>query len=177
MPADAYGGIYSPGDHRSPVAITPRNSSRCVAQKFPTCGASAPDVPKLLADLIERCTNHDPADRPASFAEIAQLLGPSTSAGRRKLADVLAKSGRRTAQINWSWRARSGLQRSATQLMATAACLVLLAAATWPLWRSRQIAGRTHGGNSLGRPCSKNCEVSSQRRSRSSGAAGKLPIR
>ena len=137
----------------------------------------APDAPKLLADIMERCTKRDPAERPASFAEIAQLLGPSTSAGRRKLADVLAKSGGRTAQVNWSWRARSGLQRSATQLMATAACLVLLAAATWPLWRSRQSPAEHTAAIHSADPCSKDCEVSSQRRSRSSGAASKLPIR
>ncbi len=107
------------------------------AARIPDVRRLAPDVPKILAEAIQRCTQRDPAQRPATFADMAQQLGPSTSAGRRQLADLLARSRRRTAQINWSWRARAGLQRAATQLMATAACLVLLAAATWPLWRTR----------------------------------------
>ena len=105
------------------------------AGKIPDVRRLAPDVPKILAEVIERCTQRDPAQRSASFAELSQQLGPSTSSGRRRLADVLARAGRRTAQVNWSWRARTGLQRVTGQLMATAACLLLLAAATWPLWR------------------------------------------
>ncbi len=76
------------------------------AGKIPDVRRLAPDVPKILAEVIERCTQRNPAQRSASFAELSQQLGPSTSTGRRRLADVLARAGRRTAQVNWSWRAQ-----------------------------------------------------------------------
>jgi hypothetical protein len=53
------------------------------------------------------------------------------------LVDALARSRRSTVRPDWRWTVRTTMRRSATHMIATAACLVLLATATWPLWRSR----------------------------------------
>ena len=49
----------------------------------------APQLPSVLAELIGRLLVNEPAKRPASFAEIAKLLGPSTSAGQALLRRCL----------------------------------------------------------------------------------------
>lgn len=40
------------------------------------------DVPEPLAGAIRACTAREPAERPASFAQLVSMLGPSTAAGR-----------------------------------------------------------------------------------------------
>ncbi|HTQ39620.1 MAG TPA: hypothetical protein VMJ32_11360 [Pirellulales bacterium] len=99
----------------------------------------APDVSGVLATAIGRCTQHDPAQRPQSFSELEALLGAPTTAGRRLLAWELAGGAGQTNRTPWLRRAQSTVQRSAQPLLAATACALLLAAATWPLWRARRV--------------------------------------
>lgn len=46
----------------------------------------APETPELLARGIRLMTAREPADRPASFSEVAQLWGTPRRSGRRRLA-------------------------------------------------------------------------------------------
>jgi eukaryotic-like serine/threonine-protein kinase len=96
----------------------------------------APDTPEALAVAIETCTRIDPAQRPASFAELAEKLGLPSRGATRRLAARLAASGHQ-ARRSSGWKTQLRWQHVGQPLLATAACLFLLAAATWPLWRSR----------------------------------------
>jgi serine/threonine protein kinase len=120
---------YPGGNHSAKLAAV-------VAGKMPDLRRIAPGTPVELLAVIEHCLRFIDGDRPQSFAEIVKLLGSSTSAGRRLIVDTVAHSQRSTVQPSWQWRARNTARRSAMQLATTAACLVLLATATWPLWRS-----------------------------------------
>ncbi len=106
--------------------------------KIPDLRSIAPDVSGALADIIERCLRQKPKDRPQSFAEVVAAIGPSTTAGRRPLVATLLKSGRSTLRFNWPAEARRALGQIARPSLAAAACVLLLAAATYPLWKSRQ---------------------------------------
>ncbi|MBS0260778.1 MAG: serine/threonine protein kinase [Planctomycetes bacterium] len=46
----------------------------------------SPDVPAALAEGIARMTSRNPADRPASFAELLSFWGPAGRSGRQRLA-------------------------------------------------------------------------------------------
>jgi eukaryotic-like serine/threonine-protein kinase len=124
---------YPGGNHAAKLAAV-------AAGKIPDLRRIAPETSAELLAVIEHCTRFNDADRPQSFAEIAKLLGPSTSAGRRLIVEAIARSQRSTVQPNWQWRVRNTARRSAMQITATAACLVLLATATWPLWRAHPAA-------------------------------------
>lgn len=103
----------------------------------------APDTSPALAQAIDRCAQPDPEQRPTSFTELVELLGPSTDSGRRLLAGVLLGSGRRTLpRPAAAARVQIGLQRAGSNLLAAAACALLLAAASWPLWRSQSSTPR-----------------------------------
>ncbi len=106
----------------------------------------APDVSKILASAIEQCTHRDPAQRPQSFAELHVILGPSTTAGRRLLALELFRTGQATSRGDWPRKIQSAVQGAGQPLMAATACAVLLAAATWPFWRSRHPAVEPRNG-------------------------------
>ncbi len=45
----------------------------------------APDTPSWLAEAIDRCKQRDPADRPASFADLAEQMSPSPNRAERRL--------------------------------------------------------------------------------------------
>jgi hypothetical protein len=107
------------------------------AAKIPDIRWIAPDTPRTLVAVIERCTQVDPALRPQSFAELEKMLGPPTRAGRRVVALELFRSGRRTERANLPRRIQSAVRGSGQPLLAATACALLLAAATWPLWRPR----------------------------------------
>jgi hypothetical protein len=108
----------------------------------------APDVVGTLATAIQRCTQRDPAERPQSFAELESLLGPLSSAGRRLLSMELFRSRRRTSRADWPRRVQSAVQGAGQPLLAATACALLLAAATWPLWRVRHPASDVSKGSS-----------------------------
>ncbi|REK29159.1 MAG: hypothetical protein DWQ42_03855 [Planctomycetota bacterium] len=112
----------------------------------------APETPPPLADAVRSCLASKPGDRPDGFARLVEALGPSTETGRKQLAECIAETGRPSLSIrrprsrtNWS-RPRANSPRttlprttSATGRwpygIATAACLLALAAIVWPLWR------------------------------------------
>ena len=108
--------------------------------KIPDIRKIAPDVAGTLAAAIERCTQRDPAERPQSFAELEQMIGSPTGAGRRLVAIELFRSGVRTSGADLPRRIRSAAQGAGQPLLAATACALLLCAATWPLWRSRHPA-------------------------------------
>ena len=91
----------------------------------------APDVPECLASAIEACTQVDPALRPTSFSELAVQLGSTGRAGHRQLAARLAASGHRV-RCTSGWKTQLRWQHAGQPILAIAACLFLLAAATWP---------------------------------------------
>jgi eukaryotic-like serine/threonine-protein kinase len=105
--------------------------------KVPDIRWIAPDVAGTSASAIERCTQRDPALRPQSFAELEQMIGSPTGAGRRLVAIELFRSGVRTSGADLPSRIRSAVQGTGQPLLAATACAILLCAATWPLWRSR----------------------------------------
>jgi serine/threonine protein kinase len=51
----------------------------------------AQGVPAALADAMARCLAREPAGRPASFAALAEALGPPSDAGRALLASLQRK--------------------------------------------------------------------------------------
>ena len=76
---------------------------KCIAAreaKIPDIKRIAPDVSAVLVTVIQRCTQREPAQRPQTFGEIAELLGPTTGAGRRILSLELFDSGRWANQGN-----------------------------------------------------------------------------
>ena len=97
----------------------------------------APETPAVLAEAITACTARDPADRPEAFAALRSRLGAPTARGRRTLARCLGDDvqpriwpGMPESRTN---AGKSGLRSWA----AAAAALLLIGAATWPLWRGR----------------------------------------
>ena len=96
----------------------------------------APETPAALGAAIEACTRIDPAERPAAFAELAEKLGLPSRGATRRLAAKLAASGHQVRRFS-GWKTQLRWQHAGQPLLAAAACLFLLAAATWPLWRSR----------------------------------------
>lgn len=98
----------------------------------------ATNVPERLADLIEHCLALDPAERPASFREIARSIGESTTSDFRLLAAFYAQSTAYEPPPLLSpgeipgERARQRRQRIGRTL-AGLACLVGLIVAGWQL--------------------------------------------
>ena len=57
----------------------------------------APDTPEVLADALAACLARDPAERPASFADLLDLLGPPARGGHTVIARSLGEQ-------SWLWR-------------------------------------------------------------------------
>lgn len=70
--------------------------ARIAGHIIPDIRRMAPDAPPALVEAIRRMTRSDPLQRPRSFAEVSELLGPPTAHGRRRLRRCLAAR-------NWSW--------------------------------------------------------------------------
>ena len=77
----------------------------------------APDTPAVLVDLVERCLEKTPADRPESAGEIDRQL--------RALTDTLTSPG---AAIRTAGQMRSGRR---WKIVAAAAAVLAVAAAAW----------------------------------------------
>src|SRR5690606_22312030 len=103
------------GDHVAKMAAV-------ISGKIPDIRRIAPTAPAELLAVLQRCLDIDPLGRPQAFAEISELLGPPTPAGRRLLVDLLAHSRRSTVRPDWRWQVRTTMRRSATHVIATAAC-------------------------------------------------------
>jgi len=103
--------------------------------KIPDVRRLAPETPDPLARAIRTCLEHDPRRRPESFAELSAALGPSTREGRSAVAQFAA---RRQPQNVLRARSPSLKVHSAhtpVWLAAAAGSALMLAVATWPLWR------------------------------------------
>lgn len=105
------------------AATSRQRLERIAIQGVPDVQLLAPETPPQLAEAIHRLTAFDPGERPRSFAQACELLGPSTPAGRRLVRRCL------TAQ-HWSWNhgpvsERRPTTRRVTQLAATAAAALI----------------------------------------------------
>lgn len=97
----------------------------------------APETPEALAEAIDDCLRPEPESRPASFSELSARLGPPTRAGAALLAKCLISEAPLRSRL---WSAAATARRSSSAPVgwaALAGCLLIAAAATWPLWRSR----------------------------------------
>lgn len=79
-----------------PAANARQRLQRAASESIPELATLVPGAPATLALAVRRLTARQPNDRPASFAEVSQWLGPATPAGRRLVRRCL--SARR-----WSW--------------------------------------------------------------------------
>jgi serine/threonine-protein kinase len=55
------------------------------SRAIPEIREFAPDTPPPLAEALRALTQHDPRQRPATFAEVTARFGPPNSAGQRRL--------------------------------------------------------------------------------------------
>ncbi len=113
----------------------------------PSCGIRdlMPDVPEVLADVVEACMHAEPAYRPADFSYVVGCLGPPTAAGRAALARCL-RSRRGLAR----WLADHTGPESKLKLVAqaAAAAAALLAATLTVIWPN--LVRRTHDSQRRG---------------------------
>lgn len=97
----------------------------------------APETPPSLAELITACLRPEPRRRPASFAELAALLGPPTRPGERLVSRTISRTtGHLPRLVSRSKSARWSRQVPIT-LACAAGCLVAAAVAVWPAWSKR----------------------------------------
>ncbi|HEV8004295.1 MAG TPA: serine/threonine-protein kinase, partial [Planctomycetaceae bacterium] len=61
------------------------------SRKVPDARTIAPDVPAPLAEALRACTQRNPEDRPATFAEIVRRFGTSNASGRQRLSRFLRR--------------------------------------------------------------------------------------
>lgn len=107
----------------------------------------APEAPAALAEAVLACTRPEPERRPRSAAELAVLLGPPTSQGRRLLGGALRAAGR--PGLGWpSMRPPPVPRRPRQAGQATAMGVALAAAllvAAWPIYRAVREKGPDAG--------------------------------
>lgn len=96
----------------------------------------APDVSQPLATVIASCTRAEPALRPESLARLAAQLGPSTRLGRTTLARVVGGTSRPRARLRHAMQTTEWSRLAPAWGVAVVGCLLALAVATWPRWRT-----------------------------------------
>ncbi len=97
----------------------------------------APETPAVLLEAIQQCTERDPADRPASFAILAEQLGSATQEGRLALAACLtSQAPLRSRLVTAAVTARRS-RHTPVWSAALAGCLLVVAAITWPRWHEK----------------------------------------
>lgn len=79
-----------------PAADARQRLQRAASESIPELTTLVPEAPATLALAVRRLTAKQPNDRPASFAEVCQCLGPPSSAGRRLVRRCLSAR-------QWSW--------------------------------------------------------------------------
>ncbi|HEY1786015.1 MAG TPA: protein kinase [Pirellulales bacterium] len=102
------------------------------AGRVPDIRRVAPDTSEPLWRAIAACLARDPAARPASFADLAQLIGPRTRRGVAGLTQCLDQRKRVRSVLGSSPpRPRRRELLSTTQLVAVVVVLATISALTW----------------------------------------------
>lgn len=94
----------------------------------------APEVSDELADAIRSCLAREPAERPASFAELSRRLGPTNRAAGAHLAGLVARPVTSWQVVRQANRRKRRANRGAQWATAAAAVCVMLACALVPYW-------------------------------------------
>lgn len=94
----------------------------------------APDVPMSLAAAIAACLEREPNQRPASWTDLAAMLGSPTSNGKDSLADCLARAGRPTVAWTTTVRAVRRSRRTPLWIAGAVCCLATIVALAKPAW-------------------------------------------
>lgn len=121
---------------RPPLAGATLAAKMQSAQKgrFADVRSLAPDTPQQLATVIAACMRLLPAERPQSFAEIADALGPSTHKGKILLAQCILRTGQAPARLIDTIQKKRRTSDKPLWVAAVAGSLLVLAVATWPQW-------------------------------------------
>lgn len=110
-----------------------------------------PDLPSEIEHTILDCLAIDPAGRPATYRQLAERLGESSRAGRRRLARTIAAE-RRAGRLTPSRGSRRAMP--GRRLIAAVVLLIAVAAGAWGLnaWRATQpkLAGKDEHSSSSG---------------------------
>ncbi|MCH8921881.1 MAG: protein kinase [Planctomycetes bacterium] len=106
-----------------------------LSARLPSLRRLAPDAPALLIEVIEECLRRDPNDRPVSFQVLQTRLGPASRSGKRALRSYLAGRGGGLVRRGASRRARGRQSGRRSWAGPALIAMILLALATWPLWR------------------------------------------
>ena len=115
----------------------------------------APDTPQPLAEMIAACMQRDPQARPQSFAVVVERLGVPTRQGAAALARCLHVGSRplgisshtprirplRPARWRQGFASTSSRRRMPVRVqpltaLAATGALLIVAVATWPVWKS-----------------------------------------
>lgn len=92
----------------------------------------SPTVSSALAGAIESCLQRDPNHRPRSFAEVAERLGPPTSAGQALVASLVRGGGGAWQGMRRPTRRKRAVGRRSL-LAASVGALAVLAVIAAPL--------------------------------------------
>lgn len=123
-----------------PAGDAPTRLRAIERARLPDIREIAPDTPDPLAEAIARCACRDPRQRPASYAEVAELLAteavPSRRIARRPLRTRLPSRSLRPAS---SWQELAAAARPSRRtvygLASAAICIALLGLGI-SMWRS-----------------------------------------
>ena len=99
--------------------------------RIPDVRQIAPDAPPILAEIIAACTSANPADRPASFVEVAQILGPPGEQGAKAIVRCLKRPERWLLPRSRPKRKRRRLALHGLEIATAAACIFVMLGA----WR------------------------------------------
>ena len=106
------------------------------AQKIVDIQQLAPETPPRLARAIGRCLDRTAARRPASFAELAEMLAAAPPTARAALAHSIRRQ-QMPVPIASTLGGRSWVPSTSKWLIGVAGLLLILTVATWPQWGGR----------------------------------------
>ncbi len=105
-------------------------------QKIVDIQQLAPDTPPRLAKAIGRCLDRTVARRPASFAELADMLAAAPPTARASLAHSIRRQ-QMPVPMQSSLGGRNWVPSTSKWLIGAAGLLLILTVATWPQWGGR----------------------------------------
>jgi hypothetical protein len=95
----------------------------------------APEAPGLLAETIAACVRREPAERPGSIAQLAEMLGRPGRNTRQDLARDLSRYERMAAPAATPTAAEQAADRTSRRMALAALALMVAVAGLWPLWQ------------------------------------------